>query len=375
MNELTRLDLPAPVAPAISTCGIVARFTIRARPWTSLPRATSSGCVASLRGLRAQDVAEHHEVAMLVRHLDADRGLARDRRLDAHVGGGQRVGDVARQRQHLVDLGPRRHLDLVHRHRRTAVGGGDVSVDPEGPERALEGLLHLRSVASVGVRRAAPRGADRAAGAGRDPSAGSARRRRVTRGHLRPARRAGRTPRRPRPPRGRVVLVGLVPGGLGDGHDLVALGDREPERLLEMAQALLLGAATAAARTRSATVPRRAPGRAGSSDTSAAVKKSRRLAHAVAIGVPVKISAPSIAKPEAHDRGADRRDHVGERMRDERADHPAGVRDRVVAVASAPGSPPSSDSDPRTPRPSTEKPMNIRTRSSRAVSRSSRIPQ
>ena len=48
MKLLTRLDLPAPVAPAMSTCGIVARFTICARPWTSLPRPTVSGCVASL---------------------------------------------------------------------------------------------------------------------------------------------------------------------------------------------------------------------------------------------------------------------------------------------------------------------------------------
>ena len=41
----------------------------------------------------------------------------------------------------------------------------------------------------------------------------------------------------------------------------------------------------------------RSRGVAGSSDTSAAVKKSRSVAHTVAIGVPVKISAPSIAKP------------------------------------------------------------------------------
>ena len=77
MKQFTRLDLPAPVAPAISTCGIVARFTICDRPWTSLPRATVSGWVASCAALRAQDVAQHHEVAVLVRHLDADRRLAR----------------------------------------------------------------------------------------------------------------------------------------------------------------------------------------------------------------------------------------------------------------------------------------------------------
>ena len=46
MKLLTRLDLPAPVAPAISRCGIVARFTIWASPWMSLPSATVSGCEA-----------------------------------------------------------------------------------------------------------------------------------------------------------------------------------------------------------------------------------------------------------------------------------------------------------------------------------------
>ena len=51
MKLFTRLDLPAPVAPAISTCGIVARFTICASPWMSLPSATVSGWVACFAAL------------------------------------------------------------------------------------------------------------------------------------------------------------------------------------------------------------------------------------------------------------------------------------------------------------------------------------
>ena len=58
-----------------------------------------------LGGLGAQDVAEHHEVAMHVGNLHADRRLPRDRRLDPDVGRCQRVRDVAREREHLVDLG------------------------------------------------------------------------------------------------------------------------------------------------------------------------------------------------------------------------------------------------------------------------------
>ena len=103
-----------------------------------------------LRRLRAQDVAEHHEVAVLVRHLDADRGLARDRRDDAHVGRGQRVRDVARQLQDLVHLGAGGDLDLVHRDGGTAGAAGDARVDAERLERALERLHGVLLVAAVG---------------------------------------------------------------------------------------------------------------------------------------------------------------------------------------------------------------------------------
>ena len=53
-NVLIRLDFPAPVAPAISTCGISARFTMNARPWTSLPRPDVQRLRDLLRRLRAR---------------------------------------------------------------------------------------------------------------------------------------------------------------------------------------------------------------------------------------------------------------------------------------------------------------------------------
>ena len=46
MMQLMPLDLPAPVAPAMSRWGVVARLRNTARPAMSLPMATSSGCVA-----------------------------------------------------------------------------------------------------------------------------------------------------------------------------------------------------------------------------------------------------------------------------------------------------------------------------------------
>ena len=42
--EFTKLDLPAPVAPATSRCGILARFATTKPPSTSLPTPITSGC-------------------------------------------------------------------------------------------------------------------------------------------------------------------------------------------------------------------------------------------------------------------------------------------------------------------------------------------
>ncbi len=42
--EFTKLDLPEPVEPATSRCGILARFATTKPPSTSLPRPMVSGC-------------------------------------------------------------------------------------------------------------------------------------------------------------------------------------------------------------------------------------------------------------------------------------------------------------------------------------------
>ena len=106
------------------------------------------------RRLRAQDVAEHHEVADLVRQLDADRGATRDRRDDPHVGRRERVRDVVGERQHLVDLGAGLDLHLVQRDRRPAMRRHDVRRHAEGVEGAFErGLLVLLVAFARGRRR------------------------------------------------------------------------------------------------------------------------------------------------------------------------------------------------------------------------------
>ena len=84
--ELMQLDLPAPVAPATRRCGIVAKFISTARPEMSRP-ARDLERMRRLPSLgRAEDVAQRDEMALAVRHLDADGRAARDRSEDADVG-------------------------------------------------------------------------------------------------------------------------------------------------------------------------------------------------------------------------------------------------------------------------------------------------
>ena len=134
--QLMPLDLPAPVAPAISRCGVVARSRNTALPAMSLPMATSSGSVAA-RGLgRHEEVAERDELAGVVGDLDADRRPAWDRGEDAHVGGGHGVGDVALQARDPGDLDAGAELELV---------AGDRRPDGHADERGLDAVLVERA--------------------------------------------------------------------------------------------------------------------------------------------------------------------------------------------------------------------------------------
>ena len=82
-------DLPEPVVPAISRCGMRARSDQTAVPEMSFPSQTASGL--ALRGQVVVDVAERDDPRRQVRHLDADRLLARDRRQDPDLGRRERV--------------------------------------------------------------------------------------------------------------------------------------------------------------------------------------------------------------------------------------------------------------------------------------------
>ena len=90
--------------------------------------------------LRAHDVAEADLLAVGVGHLDADGGLAGDRREDPDVVVGDGVGEVAGERGDLLDLDRRAELHLVAGDRRAAGEAGDGGVDVELLEDAGDRL-------------------------------------------------------------------------------------------------------------------------------------------------------------------------------------------------------------------------------------------
>ena len=141
--EFTKLDLPEPVAPATSRCGVLARLAVTKPPSTSLPSPMTSGCWS----VRASGAARTSPSRTISRsefgHLDADRGLAGDRGEQSHVVGGHRVGDVPGERGDLLHLDARPELDLVPGDRRAAGEPGDGGVDVELLEHAGDALDHL----------------------------------------------------------------------------------------------------------------------------------------------------------------------------------------------------------------------------------------
>ena len=90
----------------------------------------------------AQHVAEVDDLAVIVRDFDADRRFSGDRREDAHIGAGHRVGDVALQVRDLLDLDARAELDLVLGDGRAAQEADDFRVDVELLERGGQRADH-----------------------------------------------------------------------------------------------------------------------------------------------------------------------------------------------------------------------------------------
>jgi hypothetical protein len=127
--------------PATSRCGIRARSTTAGPP------------AAAGERLVGDDLLEEHLLAGLVRHLDADRGLAGDRRDDPDAQRLEREREVVGQVDDLVDPGAGRRRELVHRDHRAGSDRDHVALDPvvlEGLGQLGRQLEHRRLVDLVG---------------------------------------------------------------------------------------------------------------------------------------------------------------------------------------------------------------------------------
>ena len=170
-------DFPEPVVPAMRMCGIRARSAETDAPEMSFPSQTESGL--DERRQLVEDVAERDDVRGEVRHLDADRLLAGDRREDADLGGRERVGEVVLERRDLADLRAGRELELVAGHARADDLADERRVDPEVGQRLQKrrrrALGRLAGLALVRAR--APEDARRREGGSRRGARSRARRR------------------------------------------------------------------------------------------------------------------------------------------------------------------------------------------------------
>jgi hypothetical protein len=88
-----------------------------------------------------QDAAEGHDVEVLVRDLDANRALARDRRLDPQRAGGQGHRQVVGEALDPAHLDVRRGLDLVLGHHGAGIAADDLGRDPEAGQLLDDDLL------------------------------------------------------------------------------------------------------------------------------------------------------------------------------------------------------------------------------------------
>ena len=71
-------DLPEPVVPATSRCGILARSAITGSPPIVLPSESASLALEPSKSVEAKQLAEIDRLALRVRQLDADDVAAGD---------------------------------------------------------------------------------------------------------------------------------------------------------------------------------------------------------------------------------------------------------------------------------------------------------
>ena len=164
---LTLTDLPVPVEPAISRCGIVARSLTNGSPWMVLPSASvslrrASGGRRPIRAARACEICSRFGFG----NLDADGGLAGDA-VDQHRLGLHRQAEVVGEAGDLAVLHAGVRLELVGRDDRARGGSGRPCLRPRTRGTSLRAAARRpsararRSCARPWARRAAPAAAAR----------------------------------------------------------------------------------------------------------------------------------------------------------------------------------------------------------------------
>src|SRR6058998_494457 len=107
-------DLPVPVAPATSRCGIAVRSDTTGPPVTSLPRASGSFFFGSTKSAEAK-ISRRYHARLGVRHLDGHGAPTGDRPDDAHGRGLQSEREIVGEIDDPADLHTGGRLELVRR--------------------------------------------------------------------------------------------------------------------------------------------------------------------------------------------------------------------------------------------------------------------
>ena len=130
-------DLPEPVVPATSRCGILARSTMTGSPPMVLPSAMASLCLVSAKSGEASEFAQIDGLAARIGQLDAD-GVAPRHHGDAGGNRRHRARDVVGQPDHPRRFDPRRRLEFVKRHHRAGMGVEHIAAHAEILQRLFQ---------------------------------------------------------------------------------------------------------------------------------------------------------------------------------------------------------------------------------------------
>ena len=148
MRALRATLFPVPVEPAMSRWGMTARSVTGHAAVDVLAQGEAQFGGRLLEDFGLEDVAELDDFALLVRDLDAERGLARDA-LDPDRLGLQGQGQVFGQVRHLADFDPRAGVVLVGRDDGPGVVFLDLAVDVEFAELLLDTALLVEELGLV----------------------------------------------------------------------------------------------------------------------------------------------------------------------------------------------------------------------------------